>query len=405
MIRYIVFLSDTMRGRTMEQQRQIRQLKQWKKITVWLLAMMLAVTMAVPTVSFAAGGSSSTEKGKTKANVTRQVKSKKSKKDKKSDKDKKSNKDKKSKKSKKQKKVKKKEKPPRFTNCYGVKVNKKGVMRCWWYDKKNRKKGGPQKDIYLFVTFKKGSKTWGTAVKKVGDSGLLYYFDKNGKGKKYTGWYRQGSAKYYFKNAKRYRGMKCFKKAKIVKKRIKTRKSKKSGKKNKKNKKTKKYKKVKVYKNTWYEFSEETGRYWRKIGDDADKKVQSYYSNTSYIITVSTKTHQTRIYKGSHNDWNRIFKWKCTTGKKSTPTIKGTFSVGVKGLHFDTGRNMRVWYYTQFCGNYFFHSVLYDRQPKPVRLLSGWLGIDRSHGCIRLKLENAKWIYDHVPWGSKVVIY
>ncbi|HAH78565.1 MAG TPA: L,D-transpeptidase, partial [Ruminococcaceae bacterium] len=32
------------------------------------------------------------------------------------------------------------------------------------------------------------------------------------------------------------------------------------------------------------------------------------------------------------------------------------------------------------------------------------LGEPASHGCIRLPVEDAKWIYDNIPEGTKVVI-
>ena len=206
------------------------------------------------------------------------------------------------------------------------------------------------------------------ALAYVSESGTLYYFNKKGKGKKSTGWFKQNGHKYYFKNGKRYKG-------------------------------TKKVKK------TWYQFSPEDGKVWWEIGDDVDKKIQSYGSNTRYLIIVKLKEHRVRVYERTDGRWKKIHRWKCTTGKKSTPTPKGTFHIGVKGLHFNTGERSRCWYYTQFYGSYMFHSVLYDRQPRPVNCTRGTLGASLSHGCIRLKLSDAKWLQDHVSAGTKVVIY
>ena len=163
--------------------------------------------------------------------------------------------------------------------------------------------------------------------------------------------------------------------------------------------------KTKKVKKTWYKFSPEDGKVWWEIGDDVDKKIQSYGSNTRYLIIVKLKEHRVRVYERTDGRWKKIHRWKCTTGKKSTPTPKGTFYIGVKGLHFNTGERSRCWYYTQFYGSYMFHSVLYDRQPRPVNCTRGTLGASLSHGCIRLKLSDAKWLQDHVPAGTKVVIY
>ena len=40
-----------------------------------------------------------------------------------------------------------------------------------------------------------------------------------------------------------------------------------------------------------------------------------------------------------------------------------------------------------------------------MEIKDGRLGINASHGCVRLALSNAKWIYDNIPRGTKVVIY
>ena len=37
--------------------------------------------------------------------------------------------------------------------------------------------------------------------------------------------------------------------------------------------------------------------------------------------------------------------------------------------------------------------------------MDGRVGIALSHGCVRLKIENAKWIYDNIPSRTTVVVY
>lgn len=92
----------------------------------------------------------------------------------------------------------------------------------------------------------------------------------------------------------------------------------------------------------------------------------------------------------------------CAPGKASTPTVSGTFTVQGKGYYFDSG-SARCYWYTQFYGNYLFHSVLYSKYNGS--LMDGRVGIPLSHGCVRLQIDNAKWIYDNIPRGTKVVIY
>lgn len=57
-----------------------------------------------------------------------------------------------------------------------------------------------------------------------------------------------------------------------------------------------------------------------------------------------------------------------------------------------------------YSGNYLFHSVLYNRGSM-THIQDGTLGKQVSHGCVRLDINNAKWLYDNIPNGTKVVIY
>jgi lipoprotein-anchoring transpeptidase ErfK/SrfK len=68
------------------------------------------------------------------------------------------------------------------------------------------------------------------------------------------------------------------------------------------------------------------------------------------------------------------------------------------------GHGYTCWYATQISGNYLFHSVLYYPGSKS-RIKDGRLGMGVSHGCVRLAIENAKWIYDTIPRGTRIVIY
>ena len=128
-------------------------------------------------------------------------------------------------------------------------------------------------------------------------------------------------------------------------------------------------------------------------------------SSTNYIMIVDRSTHRVGVFKGRKNSWTNVKYYKCCVGKPSTPTISGTYTVGSKGKYFDTGTKGRCWYYTQISGNYLFHSVIYDRQNSPKRIIDNSMDAAVSHGCVRLDLENAKWIYDNIPKNTKVIIY
>ncbi|MCD7736401.1 MAG: L,D-transpeptidase [Lachnospiraceae bacterium] len=120
------------------------------------------------------------------------------------------------------------------------------------------------------------------------------------------------------------------------------------------------------------------------------------------MILVNSSTNRVGIFYGSEGNWTLKYYWVCATGKSSSPTVKGTFTVLSKGLAFGSGYT--CWYYTQFYGNYLFHSILYNSGSMTSIQESG-LGTNASHGCVRLSLTNAKWIYDNIPIGTKVVSY
>ena len=129
----------------------------------------------------------------------------------------------------------------------------------------------------------------------------------------------------------------------------------------------------------------------------------SYASATNYLLMVNCATHKVGVFTGYQGNWQLNYYWDCADGKASTPTVRGEFTVANKGYYFDSD-GARCYYYTQFYGGYLFHSVLYSQKKEGV-VIDGRVGMALSHGCVRLKIENAKWIYDNVPRGTKVVVY
>ncbi|MGE5626701.1 MAG: L,D-transpeptidase family protein [Solirubrobacterales bacterium] len=120
-------------------------------------------------------------------------------------------------------------------------------------------------------------------------------------------------------------------------------------------------------------------------------------STTSYYIYVNLTRHVVCILTGHNHNWSTIKIYSCTVGKSSTPTITGKFTVGQKGLSFVTENDLICKYYTQIRGDYLFHSILYG-------IADSRLGMNLSHGCIRLATENAYYIYKNVPYGTGIWI-
>lgn len=134
---------------------------------------------------------------------------------------------------------------------------------------------------------------------------------------------------------------------------------------------------------------------------DMTARAQIYSSNTMYLLMVDLNNCRVGVFSGSLGNWTLMNYWLCSPGKASTPTVRGQFTVGSKGYYFDSGASRCFWY-TQFYNDYLFHSVLYNRNGT---LQDGRLGMHLSHGCVRMEISNAKWIYDNIPRGTKVVVY
>lgn len=127
-----------------------------------------------------------------------------------------------------------------------------------------------------------------------------------------------------------------------------------------------------------------------------------YGSVTGWLILVDTSANRTLIFNRGNGTWVVNKDYSCTTGALWTPTVKGVFEVGLRGMSFGSGYT--CWYWTQFYGDYLFHSVLYW-PGSMTSIQDGRLGINASHGCVRLDIGNAKWIYDNIPSHTKVVVF
>ena len=124
-------------------------------------------------------------------------------------------------------------------------------------------------------------------------------------------------------------------------------------------------------------------------------------SDTDYFIAVSKSQRQVYIYHKENNSWVNIKVFTCNIGAPDSPTIEGNFNSGLKGKYLKIDETY-VKYFTQISGNYLFHSVIYNENGE---VIDGRLGEAVSHGCVRLSLEDAKYIYDTIParTGIKII--
>ena len=131
------------------------------------------------------------------------------------------------------------------------------------------------------------------------------------------------------------------------------------------------------------------------------------YSKYKLVIDVSDQRVYAYGYEnGAYGPLARVMV--CSTGTKSDPTPLGTYT--------STERLGKWYYFTKFkcwaqyayriTGPYYFHSVLFNNKgdSKPTSSSVRNLGKRASHGCVRLSVEDAKWIYNNCDAGTTVVV-
>jgi len=131
-----------------------------------------------------------------------------------------------------------------------------------------------------------------------------------------------------------------------------------------------------------------------------------------YFIEVDVKNQVTKIFtldeKGEYTNLYKTFI--CSTGTKGYPSDVGVWTLSgrrARWANFPKWGGGTAQYWTKINEGIAFHSVLY-REYDDTQLVesSYWdLGSRASHGCIRLTVHDAKWIYENCRQGVKVWIH
>ena len=132
-----------------------------------------------------------------------------------------------------------------------------------------------------------------------------------------------------------------------------------------------------------------------------NERAASMWSPTEWLLVIDSANCAVGVYRGSQWNWTNYFYFACSPGMQYSPTIKGIYSVGTRGYVFGYGFSCYWW--TQIYGDYLFHSQPY--YPDSNVILDATMGVPSSAGCVRLYIDNAKWIYDNIPSGTTVLSY
>lgn len=129
----------------------------------------------------------------------------------------------------------------------------------------------------------------------------------------------------------------------------------------------------------------------------------NYASYTGYFIWVNKASFTVNIFIGEKGDWKIIKQFPCTIGiGGGYETPCGIFQTGTKGKYFLSKYNVSAKYFTHITDHILFHSILFD--PKGKRIVDSRLKMRLSHGCIRLAIPDAIYIYNYIVQGTTVLI-
>lgn len=129
---------------------------------------------------------------------------------------------------------------------------------------------------------------------------------------------------------------------------------------------------------------------------------------TMFKLTVDVTNKVVKVYKKSGDTYVLYRLMICTVGQSGYSTPKGTFSL--TGYHVRFGYfskyNCYAQYWSQINGQILFHSILFSRQENSAYRVTSYnnLGKAASHGCVRLSVPDAKWVYENCPKGTQVTI-
>lgn len=129
-----------------------------------------------------------------------------------------------------------------------------------------------------------------------------------------------------------------------------------------------------------------------------------------YAVTVDVRNQVTTVYGRDENGEYTIpvKRMICSTGLKATPSDVGEWTLNgrtARWCYFSKwGSHAQYW--TRINQNIAFHSVIYNQVDYNAMSVKSYkkLGQRASHGCIRLLVNDARWIYDNVGKGTVVTI-
>lgn len=139
--------------------------------------------------------------------------------------------------------------------------------------------------------------------------------------------------------------------------------------------------------------------------------VESEEFVNAYKLIVDISEQRVYLYQWDGSDYDTLLgKVKCSTGlpDPETATPLGTYQMGGptgtgEWYYFDEFNCYAKWA-SRIVGGILFHSVVYSQNKKLRIGTVRKLGRPASHGCVRLEVAHAKWIYQNCAPGTTCVV-
>ena len=141
----------------------------------------------------------------------------------------------------------------------------------------------------------------------------------------------------------------------------------------------------------------------------SEAAVESEEFVNAYKFVIDESDQYVYVYAWNGSDYGTcVREMICSTGERATPTPQGTYQAagptGTGEWYWFSKYECYAKWATRIVGGILFHSVTYSKGKYLNKGSVQNLGRRASHGCIRLKVEDAQWTYEHCVPGTTVII-
>ena len=147
------------------------------------------------------------------------------------------------------------------------------------------------------------------------------------------------------------------------------------------------------------------------VGDNGIyEEPAAYPPPDTFRIVIDVRYQVVLVYtRGKSGEYDVPVRYMiCSTGATDTPTPRGAFSSGDHKVRFGLFVNNGVYgqYWTQITNRIYFHSILYTKRDAGSYTKTSYNALGRrvSHGCVRLLVPDARWIYYNIAPGTTIEI-